>query len=164
MFIVLGDVGGRLQGKVRLLQLVLRHRHLHRDVVRLRELLLRLEVADDEGHQVGRHLFCHMELVSHLATNNICQNEDRGRGKRVRGVKEDKNSNTMQFSVTVDTIVHIEPFHSEPESLACIWPGGNTFEHWWSNLTEEMKVQGQSDWKRWKQKENLEERSAVCVC
>lgn len=71
VFIVLGDVGGRLQGKVRLLQLVLCHRHLHRDVVRLRELLLRLEVADDESHQVGGHLLCHMELVPHLV--NICQ-------------------------------------------------------------------------------------------
>ena len=83
VFIVLGDVGGRLQGKVRLLQLVLRHRHLHRDVVRLRELLLRLEVADDESHQVGGHLLCHMELVPHLAISV----RRRGEGLRKKGEK-----------------------------------------------------------------------------
>ena len=77
VFIVLGDVGRRLQGKVCLLQLVLRHRHLHRDVVRLRELLLCLEVADDEGDQVGRHLLRHMELVPHLVTSNVCEEEEK---------------------------------------------------------------------------------------
>ena len=53
LFIEFSDVGGSPQGKVGLLQLVLRHRHLHRDVVGLSELVLGLEVADDEGHQVG---------------------------------------------------------------------------------------------------------------
>ena len=53
LFIEFSDVGGSPQGKVGLLQLVLRHRHLYRDVVGLSELVLGLEVADDEGHQVG---------------------------------------------------------------------------------------------------------------
>ena len=53
LLIELSDVGGHLQGKVCLVQLLLGHRHLHRDVVGLCQLLLRLEVADDEGHQVG---------------------------------------------------------------------------------------------------------------
>ena len=81
LFIEFSDVGGSPQGKVGLLQLVLRHRHLHRDVVGLSELVLGLEVADDEGNQVGGHPLCHTELVPHLLTSNICQARQRVKEK-----------------------------------------------------------------------------------
>ena len=66
LFIIVGDVGCGLQGEGGLLQFVLGDGHLNGDVVRLGQLLPRLEVADDEGHQVCRHLLRNLELVSHL--------------------------------------------------------------------------------------------------
>ena len=66
LFIIVGDVGCGLQGEGGLLQFVLGDGHLNGDVVRLGQLLPRLEVADDERHQVCRHLLRHLELVSHL--------------------------------------------------------------------------------------------------